>query len=1706
MKTLTRNKQVSPELFGANSINVLNKLSQNRNVFAKSLERTIDDTIRENLSNSILNGAWEEIDTLIYTAFGADVYDRLMVKPGQMSGTYKVKGYVINGEKSRFELVEGIGIRANSAYNALSLIMIAFGLVSSTRAEELGANPDLGLWVRPSNSLGETLTSQSKLFVGELDLPYSTNCYRYRAIELANLLGNAKVTKASKTVGLETLLDCKSNEIQSKVKHLIKGVSADEVLYSLSMYLLAEKNSAVSYLVPNSASIIYELLKVEVPSNIYFLADQGVVYFDYFHSDIDSLLISHLMQYASKCGKKNFVTIFENEDSHDIFFEEEYVVISGEGVYDARGRRFMNVLVTDSRALSVQAGSEDLILINSHGSYVMTLLNSLWYLDEIRKGNNSVEPIARWYKFFTDLVPMDSEAESGALSVGQRGDYMRVATQAYTWKGLLPFTFGVGGLTMKGLGESHDNKITVKGKAKTEGQLAKFKGLKHQLSKAALESYNLVQVHKGNIAFMDASWATLRGKDIPQEIAKEFITTIVNKIYGKSLSEGLWELYFKDVEDKNILRLAKTLLDKEDLLLELFLKHGHLPLSTKVAKITKRITLAMPSSAEPINGAIRAFSRIGSVAGLDVGHRYTAGVFPHVLNAPGVIWQLCELLKPFIVKQNFEETIEAYDLDHSKWEFYKIGVYDKKGHKHSMTFRHMLTNNYTGEETEKELIENSGLFVTKNSVIVEIPYTTNTGEICYYTMVADEDGWVKDVTWWELEIGGEKLLTVRITWDDVQRNAKLRQTFKALVSRPSSALWSCKTKPELIYNDLNVELDKLLGKKLPNAIEIITTGDSDKSKDLLSGLLDIATETEAGNSRTSSISKLNSIVGINRGDVLLYHEIFALSGKYDAFMNTWMKRYGRPVWFHNRDAGEAMLTAVREMYGNKSETDNPKAKWIKRSLEWLKENCPETANYNFEGNKHLVVTSNMNNDATFTQYDEVFVFGVDNFATKEGLILPEFFWQRSYGFIGNGNDDHVYINAKVELSSVDQSVSTSPLMSAVARCVDIGVGSVTGDHKTALSLTEASTKRSTDQFKALHGMLNNYPLADQDGDLCQVNLFGDNGLISPEALEIISHIDGFKERASEGDKTLLVDIAEVSRDVCFYISKDRYLYLPAVIKQSRSTEDRQSFSGSVATLFLYAINGAKGEAIQSRIRRINGALEKLCESKNLSKAMFMGRKSSQTKVLGVFGIPLTYYVTIIGSKAFWEVVDSCVDEGIISERSEWRKLIGMRLLISRAPLPFPACLIFFPVNYGHPYASLINESQAGVNPLIAYCSAGDYDGDQYPVTPLDLDSDYPLVTYKVVMETTRERIGEDPIGYGASAYIADHYVPKGWKQNQVINPTLLQKGNIGLYDAIPNFNEDSVLGFGSDSYDPNADTCPAFEKYSFISTMSASTEMQSVLVGATHKIAVFGEIAVGIANLCHDLLVEHFGEQFHIEYCSSFLSAPILLALYELYEGGTLGGLSWEAYSAIKLLYVATTKQVNAICIDGNNIGGDGSQEYIKALKAASINTGDTNHNYARHYLEVADTLRQVQELTTQKELELEVSEDQDGKFFFRFHNEEFNLSSGSLNGSNYCHYISYLLYTLCGGKFDPKVKTDGDEKVIKLNGHAALALLVYYIPRTLWDKMKAVSVAIANLDLFLEEALPIFAPTLCADLGEHEFVVVNGIAKPVLTINLDSF
>ena len=1716
-KRLVRQSIVSDNLFGQDAFPLIQELEANRDIFSKSLDSTEEIDARLERQEGILSGDSDILANVIRSAFGDDTNllvksgaktNQAIMSDGMMTGEYKEvneKGWVIDPVAGTFKKVEGAGIRAILAYDALAVLLTAYGLCSSLRFEPTDIK--YGLWARPTNCCGDVLYGNDyKVFLGDLSnksalgYGYKDACdhFRFRALEVSNLLATKtynKITCAGLKQRVAESLGCEEKNIKHEAKKLVKGVSTNEVVYSLAIYHLAisSNDAEIRFIAPKSAKAVYETLGLDEVDSIYFMQDQGIVYFDWYADMEDSIFAATLFKFASKKAgsTENYVTLVENDENVvEVFFEENFVTIKEDGVYDHRGRRFMNLLVADRRSQDVVAGEDDVILINSHQSFLLCLVNSLWYLRGIKsQGHIKAEPVAQWFRHFTDIIPMDSEEESGALNVGLRGEYNRVATQAYVWRGLLPFG-GKARATVTGLGESHGNSVT--------GQFVKFSSLKNQLTKAVLSKYNMVQVHKGNMSFMDASWVMLRGSDLPKSIARELVTYVITKIYGKSLRDGLMELYFNEASDAEKL-LAESCKDDENKLLTLFIEFGNFPLSTKVAKITKRITLAMPSSAEPIGGVMRAFFRLGSLSGADIGHRYTAGVFPHLINSPGVMWQLCARLKPFIVKQNNDVNIECFEKDSSKWVYtYRDGVETKKGTRMSYSYRG-VESKCTSNGAHYG-ISHSGKYFAKDDVIVEIPYQVGD-ETCYKVIAADEDCWVKEIQWWFIEIGGQQILTIRILWEDVQFNAKLRQTFKALVSRPSSVLWSDKETPELIYNELNAKLDKQLGKKLPASVDIISTGDSDKSKDLLMGLLDIAAETEVANGRATQLAPLNKLVGVDRTDLFVYHEVLALAGKYDKFMGNFIESYGRPVWFYNRDAGDAMLRAVRELYTNKSEGG---AQWIRRDINWLHANCPETIGFDFgkDVSELTIVTSNMTKDKNLTQYDEVFVFGKSNFTTEEGLELPEFIWQRSFGFIGT-DEDQVYINAKVELCSVDQSVSTSPLMSAVARCVNVGIGDVPGDYETAKSLMDSSTRIAADHLKAVHSMVNNYILQDSEGEFFnEVKLFED-GKISDDALDVLEQVEDLYDRAKAGDRQLIHDLAKVSETTVFYLTEDVYLYLPAILKQSRNSEARQSLTATVADLFNYAINGVEMSKCNLAIRGIVGSLKGLIKSKNLLKAVFMGRKSSQTKAVGVWGIPLTSYVVIEGSPAFKEYVRAAVDNGIIENLTQWRKLVGERLLLSRAPLPFPTCLRFMPVEWSHPLARLINSSQAGVNPLVAYCSAGDFDGDNYPTTSLDLGSNYPLITYDTLMEIIQDRTGVPGVSANQKAYIADHFIPKGWKKHQVINPTLIQPKNIGILTGVMTIDHRSKVTVNKDDYDPMADTCPANGRYAFDSMMAGSTEMQELLVGATHKIAVVCEIANGMARVCYDALEAYYGEVFVNEFDSSYLSALIILAIYELYEGGTLGGLSWEAYYAIKLLYTATLKPIEAISLENGELSGESATEFINALGDASINT-----RYATNYLEVAVAIRQMQEMIKIKSADLNVgmSEAPKGEAnFLVYTNEErgIHFVTGNLSGRQLVEYASYLLYELCGGRFEPEVKTE-DGVVTKVNGHAALALLIYNAPQDLWKEMSKTSVAVNNLNLFLDELLPLYCPELCLDLCTHEFYEDSkGKNIPIFTLSV---
>ena len=1112
-----------------------------------------------------------------------------------------------------------------------------------------------------------------------------------------------------------------------------------------------------------------------------------------------------------------------------LHFESNYLDVCADGVYDDRRRRFNNSLVV-SNQLRNEPSADDLFLVNGFGTALLAFVNNAFELGTV--GGSTVSKVGSWYKAITSgsTYPLDSEEESGG--VADRGDrlhYSMGLAKTVVATGKLPFTFTSVGAVLA-----------------TNDVMEAFQGSKASLDYGAFDR-GLTRMHKGEMPFIPASMIGVQLKHFPADAQDDVLKYVVKRLHPDlSVAAGLKKLFpeFANWQDTAIIKRVKEQL--------------YLGQSTKLAKISKRVGVAYPKHAEPLEGEDRAFRRYGQVVGNAPGHTYNIAFCRRAVYTPGATIQLVESLKPVVNKHSYQQEFEFYNLD----SVCILGQAIK------------LVNNrceldFSGESSEVAGTKAPGRFVLRDEAVAIVPYASADGKVAINQFInMPEEGVLLKAVCCLNNFGA---LKVTLQYATIERVGKLRSNVKSL---PCKTL----TGKGCLYNDHNETLN------LPEGIELVVPGDADKSKDLMESLLDVAAQTAMHSPQgRAKIAALNAAIGVSDSKGLVYSPAAAVLGIYDSFLQEFEADYGADIWLYHRDCKDNIVKAIKELYLNKANAGVGNWRVVKAG------SSKQLLAHGFED---ALVLANGDPDVLTT---DVLVF-----YTLDGGEYPEVFYQRTYGYIGSHEKGHVKLNLKFELSSVAQAVSHSKLMASVIRAVATGLSGVPGDLEGAKALTRdcdadmqtfirfksmyARRPLTTDVVKLYFKKLNKkFVVKTRQSRLPVVNCFTQEWALTPELVALLTKAD-LLTKCQEASLTL-GDLAASFQNVVFRLPSGLAeitpdLFLPAIAAKDLKAASSESLSGLILTLFRLLIVAAHSaavidlKAITSRIRRICGAFRSLMESEGFIKALSNGRLSAQCKLLGIFGIPVgeMWVLKSTNPNSFYQYLKQ------VFRKQGWSLTTGSKVGVARSPMPFFAGVEVVVINDSDPRAHVLNDYQAGVSPLLCYINAGDHDGDDFVSCPAN-DVKCPVADYDLVMRVIEDRIGANPLDVKVGTYIADHYSIKKY-----VPLNCWSEANVGLLVRTP---------------DENMPTNDALEiKRKGLKTMVwHATKLQQGHIGQGHEYAYTAECAISIVASVKEVLTAD--ESLLL---SSWLKdAGLTLPLYESYEN-PLGGFDWSAWDALEVI------------------------------------------------------------------------------------------------------------------------------------------------------------------------------------------------------------
>lgn len=288
------------------------------------------------------------------------------------------------------------------------------------------------------------------------------------------------------------------------------------------------------------------------------------------------------------------------------------------------------------------------------------------------------------------------------------------------------------------------------------------------------------------------------------------------------------------------------------------------------------------------------------------------------------------------------------------------------------------------------------------------------------------------------------------------------------------------------------------------------------------------------------------------------------------------------------------------------------------------------------------------------------------------------------------------------------------------------------------------------------------------------------------------------------------------------------------------------------------------------------------------------------------------------------------------------------------------------------------------------------------------------------METIKIRTGVDATCPGQDAYIKDHWFAKTWAKLGSIKDgklvvDLLTESNFDWNNAYIKSIDDELV-VSKDAF--KAGHPITSNPKTHVSRMVGSTWMQGVGVGAMHKLASY------ISNMRNIFTV---GTTTDFTDCS-YVDCDIDLPVWELYEGGTLGGLSWSAYRVVQALYKALTDPQAAEELTS----GD-----LKAL-AENMSDASLNAKFADEFW-VASTDVCVGQRTLNSTFELSLREDGS----YRLMNLGNGYQVATLTELQKVQLASMLVFNLAGNRASFRtIRNNGAVAVV--NGYTAVALALF--------------------------------------------------------------
>lgn len=876
-------------------------------------------------------------------------------------------------------------------------------------------------------------------------------------------------------------------------------------------------------------------------------------------------------------------------------------------------------------------------------------------------------------------------------------------------------------------------------------------------------AHNLVHLHKGAFdqllradqLMVKMSWLP---KDVALEVSKECLTNALGTddeaVHARHITDNIG-------------------IAKDETLYEAAAARMVFLLSTKEAKITKRIALGYPNACPVFALEEENVSRLAATkkaylkpGQTEAGQGFEArACFTPYFQLPAGIAAQVKPVNPL--------SLDSYRIER---QFVLEG---------NMTPEVMFDPDFVKtevlSETTKRVTWKRSPRIGKGETVVRVPFKTSKGDTAYFPVNADVSGELVDLLLIVTTVGKVKQVAIEINLLKVEREAKLRSNgTKAmdapLPNGPDMPVFCSLNKTHPQYGALDAHY--------------LIPADADKSEGLAEWKLETVAQTAGqvdaeGNLMFPVLHDLFLSVQDENGCV---PPMAFATGRIKPLFEEFDRLFGQDIWL---DFVDTRLTDASDSNFIQTTMDLLVAKdaakafkgTISAEMSFLAELDSEAAA--FIGDVPVTVIAVGPYADTFTS---IYCFYVDEQGRSRMLV-------RTYAFVGW---EHAPVLTALKVESVSVAKSGSNVSMGLMAGTIAGAN-LAGDRDFAMALV-APSRKAGNEAVALYAMT-------RSASIRTITKEGAEEYLPVVEVGPDTFDKAFVEAAvTEG--RLLHALAEEYPKTVFkftYKQKDKIssftAWFPVLAGLGGTAFEQDENMATSLTVAIYRV--AMGQALTSpavisRLSRVKAQLTNLVASKGTLGGMLYGRKSAQSKTIATLGVPSGVMLV-----RHCQADEDCYDSSMYYELTKCQRaagglndINGQKFMMWRPPLTAPCFLKVQVVRPGDELWHLVAFKPHTIVTSFwaAYVDRGDNDGDGRTFTPA-FDSKLPITTYADLMRDLQECTGRD---LGAmDTYIADHMMPKSrketlqfgvspksiksdfWMQNAMVSSTAFA-GNFGL--------------------------------------------------------------------------------------------------------------------------------------------------------------------------------------------------------------------------------------------------------------------------------------------------------------------------------------